>query len=99
MIERGIASVRGICTKWKTLTAQKVPPASRWLDELLKDYNALCLCQPLLVTSSHDAGITAALTLDPSLGYAARQPLSDGQVARKVNMTIQGTRFAACSPT
>jgi hypothetical protein len=95
VIERGIASVRGICTKWKTLTVQKVPPASRWLDELLKDYNALRPCQPLPVKCSHDASITTALTLDPSLGYAARQPLSDGQVARKVNMTIHGTRFAA----
>jgi hypothetical protein len=28
VIERGIASVRGICTKWKAVTAQKVPPAS-----------------------------------------------------------------------
>jgi hypothetical protein len=95
VIERGIASVRGICTKWKTMTAQEVPSASHWLDELLKDYNALRPCQPLPVTSSHDAGITAALTLDPSLGYAARQPLSDGQVAKKVNLTIRGTRFAS----
>ncbi len=69
--------------------------ASHWLDELLKDYHALRPCQPLPVASSHDASITAALTLDPSLGYASRQPLSDGQVAKKVNMTIHGTCFAS----
>jgi hypothetical protein len=95
VIERGIASVRAICTKWKTVTAQEVPPASHWLAELLKDYNTLHPCQPLPVAGSRDGGITAALTLDPSLGYASRQPLSDGQVARKVNLTIHGTLFAA----
>jgi len=94
VIERAIASVRGICTNWKTVTAREMPTASPWLGELLKDYDAVCPCQPLPGVIRRDEGITVAMTLDPSLGYASRQPCSGGRLAWKVNLTVRGARFA-----
>lgn len=95
IIERGIASIHDIIARWKTRMAQEAGVTSLWLDELLKDYDALCPCQPLPVAMNGEKSITVAMTLDPSLGYASRQPHSDGRVAKKVNMTLRGTRFAA----
>jgi hypothetical protein len=34
------------------------------------------------------------MTLDPSLGYASRQPYSDGRISRKVKLTMLRPRFA-----
>ena len=95
VIEQAISRIRSICTDWKTVTARAIPAASLWLDEVLKDYDALRPCQPLPGVNQHNASITATMTLDPSLGYASRQPLSDGRVASKINLTVRGTRFAA----
>lgn len=95
VIERAIASVRSICTNWKTVTAREMPFASPWLGELLKDYDAVRPRQPLPGVIRRDEGITVAMTLDPSLGYASRQPRSDGRLAWKVNLTVRGARFAA----
>lgn len=95
VVERAIAGVRGICTNWKKVTARAMPSASFWLGELLKDYDAVCPCQPLPGANRRDEGITVTMTLDPSLGYASRQPRSDGRLAWKVNLTVRGTRFAA----
>jgi len=95
VIERAIASVRSICTDWKTVTAREMPTASPWLGELLKDYDAVRPRQPLPGVIRQGEGITVALTLDPSLGYASRQPRSDGRLAWKVNLTVRGARFAA----
>jgi hypothetical protein len=92
-IECSVASVKGICNGWMVSTTQAVPSASRWLDQLLRDYDALHPCQPLPGTK-RGTDITAAMTLDPSLGYASRQPLSDGRISWKVNLTIRRPRFA-----
>jgi hypothetical protein len=94
VIGRAISSAEGICRGWKKKTAQVVAPAPGWLGALLKDYDSLQPCQPLPTAKISGIGITATLALDPSLGYASRQPLSDGRVVSKVNMTIHGTRFA-----
>jgi hypothetical protein len=94
VLERGVESVRNICTRWKAWTAQEISPAAHWLGELLKGYDTLCPLQPLPGVTKQSADITVTMALDPSLAYASRQALSDGRVARKVNMTVRGTRFA-----
>jgi hypothetical protein len=40
------------------------------------------------------AGVRDVCTKDPSLGYASRQPYSDGRISRKVNLTMRCPRFA-----
>ncbi len=92
-IERSIAGVEDICTKWKEWITQSQPAGSQWLSELLKDYDAFRPCQPL-PSAKRGTDITAAMTLDPSLGYASRQPHSDGRMSRKVNLTLRRPRFA-----
>ena len=92
-IERSIAGVQDICTKWKELTTQALPTGNQWLGELLKDYDAFHPSQPLPGVK-REIDITAAMTLDPSLGYASRQPHSDGRMSRKVNLTLRRPRFA-----
>src|SRR5260221_2226888 len=94
VIERGIETMRSICTTWKTWAAHETPPASHWLFQLLKDYDFICPHQPLPGVTRQESDITATMALDPSFAYASRQTLSDGRVGRKVNMTIRGTRFA-----
>jgi hypothetical protein len=92
-IERSIAGVHDICTEWKELTTKALPSGSQWLGELLKDYDAFHPCQPL-PGAKRETDITAAMTLDPSLGYASRQPRSDGRMSRKVNLTMRCPSFA-----
>lgn len=94
-IERGIESVRAVCTQWKAWVARETPPASHWLGDLLGDYDSLRPGQPVPTSSPREDELTATLALDPSLAYATRQALSDGRIGRKVNMTLRGTRFAA----
>jgi hypothetical protein len=92
-LERSIAGVRDVCTKWKELTNQQFSTGSEWLEEMLRDYDAFRPGQPL-PGAKRGTDITAAMTLDPSLGYASRQPYSDGRISRKVNLTMLCPRFA-----
>jgi hypothetical protein len=92
-LERIIAGVRDVCTKWKDLTNQECSDESEWLSELLRDYDAFQAIQPL-PGAKRGTDITVAMTLDPSLGYASRQLYSDGRISRKVNLTMLRPRFA-----
>lgn len=92
-LERGIAGVHDVCTKWKELTYQEFSAGSEWLDKMLRDYDAFRPGQPI-PGGKRGTDITAAMTLDPSLGYASRQPYSDGRINKKVNLTMLSPRFA-----
>jgi hypothetical protein len=92
-LERSIAGVDDVCTKWKELTNQQCSAGSEWLNELLRDYDAFQAIQPL-PGAKRGNDITAAMTLDPSLGYASRQPYSDGRISMKDNLTMLRPRFA-----
>ena len=46
-LERTIAGVRDVCTKWKDLTNQECSDESEWLSEMLRDYDAFRPGQPL----------------------------------------------------
>lgn len=95
IVERAIASVRSICTDWKRAAARDPSPGSSWLAHLLEGYDAGRPRQPLLRTNPRGDAITVTMPLDPSLGYASRRSLSDGWPAKKVNLTVRGTPFAA----
>jgi len=90
-ISRGLAKVSKACAKWKGRTGQKGQTTSAWLRDLLKDYDPYCPRFPQPALLSRETDITAVMTLDPSLGYAARRPHSDGLIARKTNVTVHGT--------
>lgn len=92
-LERTIAGVRDVCTKWKDVTNQECSDESEWLSEMLRDYDAFRPGQPL-PGGKRGTDITVAMTLDPSLGYASRQPYSDGRICRKANLTMLRPRFA-----
>ncbi len=93
-VAKGIAKVREVCAKWKKLTRRETKSVGSWLTELLENYDPASPCIPLPAQVARAADITTTMTLDPSLSYASRRPLSDGQIGKKTNVTIRGTRFA-----
>ena len=93
-ISRGLAKVSKACAKWKGRTGEGGLATSTWLRDLLKDYDPYRPRIPQPALLSRETDITAVMTLDPSLSYAARRPHSDGLIARKTNVTIHGACYA-----
>lgn len=95
VLKDGIQKVQAQWTKWKVRILQQTHTSSDWLHDLLEEYRSDAACIPLAQPSQSKTDITVTMTIEPTLSYACRNPLSDARVANKTNMTVRGTHFAA----
>ena len=94
-LKDGSQKVQAQWAKWKARILQQTHTSFDWLGDLLEEYRPDAACVSLFQPSQSKTDITVTMTIEPTLGYASRNPLSDARVTNKINMTVKGTRFAA----
>jgi hypothetical protein len=92
---RSLAKVQACYLRWKSLLIGMLPDPACWLNDLLEEYHPAHAQFPIPVPKRRKTDITITMAIDPTFSYGSRQPRSDGTITTRVNMTIQGTRFAA----
>lgn len=80
-------------SRWQRFIDRKASKRDRWLQEALSDYQEDSPVVSRLRPGSR-SDMAVMMTLDPSLGYALYQPISDGQPTQKRNLTVDGTLYA-----
>ena len=94
-VEEGLKKVTGAIERWKKeISSPKSMGENGWLAEVLLDYTENNPCSPLCVEGTPGKDMHILMTIDPSLGYSLRRSRSDGQMTKKSNIAIRGTRFA-----
>jgi hypothetical protein len=89
----GLAKARAAIARWKEYARRQSSLPAEWLEGVLQDYDALCPTIPL--PAKEQLGVIGVwMTLEPSYGYSARRPLSDGYISDKTNVTLAGARYA-----
>lgn len=94
VVQQVLHKVTTATRQWKRYASRISSHASDWLNDVLRDYAVASPTIPVPRGVRKGKDLTAVLTLDPSLGYSTRQPTSDGQVHRKINLALHGARYA-----
>jgi len=89
-----LEKVQKAITRWKQWAVLRGQEPSSWLQALLLDYREPLSAQPTLTYARKEKDLSIWMTLEPSLGFSTRQPLSDGQIARKTNLTMRSPHLA-----
>lgn len=93
-VEAGIRKATRAVEAWKRYCLRDFSNTFNWVRALLSDYEGPSLAHPLPGVRHRQKDITATMTLDPAFGYSLRRPQSDGQIHRKGNVALHGTRYA-----
>lgn len=96
-----LKKVRSAVARWMHFVQRESCGSLNWLLDILQDYavgrgangETASPRIPLPVKRAKtDLGLVMAM--DPSNSYSARRPISDGLVTERVNLTLDGTRYA-----
>lgn len=95
VLQRGLKKITKGRQNWKKYAQQEISHNSDDLIHLLHGYTYSSLAFPVPQLPRQQKDLTAFMTLDPALGYSTRQPISDGEVDKKINVTLHGARRCA----
>ncbi len=94
-VQQGLLKVTKRIHHWKEYVGRLQRGASNWLADVLQDYDPSNPTVPVLAEGQPKKDLHALMTMDPSLGYSYRRPLSDGHMTKKTNVAVRGTPYAA----
>lgn len=89
----GLAKVKRAILRWQKYVERTSKGSATWLATALHDYDSAC---PAFLSAAPKGkrNMSVLMTIDPSFGYSTFRPLSDGLITAKVNLTVQGAKFA-----
>ncbi len=93
VIKRSLAKVSAAIERWINDTAWMARHQSHWIDQLLSAYSADQPANPIPVPKRRRM-ISIPMTIDPAFSYSTRRLTSDGMIADKTNVSIDGTPYA-----
>lgn len=91
--EQSLAKAAAAVERWAKGTARIARRQSDWMEHLLSGYTADRPSVPIPVIKRKRM-IIIPMTIDPIFSYSTRHPLSDGLIADKTNVSIDGTPYA-----
>lgn len=94
LVSKSIEKVKKAIENWRDFISKKSLGRSEGVSLIIKDYLPGKSKQPRLGPISSSA-ITLPMTLDAALAYSPRQPLRDGKITHKVNVTATQPIFAS----
>lgn len=89
----GLQKVRQTITRLKTWAGRRAQDNATWLQLLLADYHVDSAPDPLFNPTQKGRDLSLWMTLDPSVAQSTRQPLSDGLIAMKSNLTMRSPQY------
>ncbi|MDP9310605.1 MAG: hypothetical protein M3R24_06905 [Chloroflexota bacterium] len=89
--DAAIGKVRSAIRRWTSILARRAGSGDDWISNMLLQYATAELNAPALSEADSRKEISIPLTLEPSFGYSVRQPLSDGWMTRKTQVTTTRT--------
>ena len=89
VLEQGVAKASTAVERWGKQVARRTS-GLEWGSYLLQSYGANSITAPVPVLKEN-RHITISMTIDPIFSYSTRQAMSDGRVADKTNVSIEGT--------
>lgn len=91
-LSNAMTKVNGAIERWHKYIERVSDCPKNWLAEALGDYDINSPAIPVTKRKDGD-DISVLMTVDPSFGYTTHRPHSDGFIADKKNIAIQGVRY------
>lgn len=89
----GLQKVQQTITRLKSWAGRRAQADAAWLQYLLADYHVDSAPDPLISPTHKGRDLSVWMTLDPSVAQSTRQPLSDGVIAMKSNLTMRSPQY------